>query len=338
MTQRPLLPHQRGAALLTAMIVVALVAVLSATALWQQWRAVDIETAQRQRQQSDWILWGALDWARIILRKSSTDSTVDHLGEAWAVPLQDARLSSFLSTTGSSVDDPALDLFLSGHIEDLQGRLNVRNLVNADAPDPGAVEMFGRLFDLLQLPGQELSVLQTQLRAALRAAAPPTNTASPSGNTSTANAASSPAPLLPQRVDQLGWLGLSAATIARLAPYICILPERTPVNLNTASDVVLQAAIGGMALSDIQAMTNTRAQAHFTSVVDAASRLPAAGLLRSSAWFSVNSHYFEVQLQVRYDGQTVQELAAVQRNGGVIMPLWRQRARLQGSPAPSSLQ
>ena len=328
MTVRPPRPHQRGAALLTAMVVVALVAALSATALWQQWRAVEIESAQRQRQQSDWILWGALDWARIILRKSNSDSTVDHLGETWAVPLQEARLSSFLSTAGSSVDDPVLDLFLSGAIVDLQGRLNVRNLVNVDELDPSAAEMFGRLFDQLQLPSQELSTLQAQLRAALRA----TGNASSTSNTSTA------APLLPQRVEQLGWLGLSDATIARLTPYICILPERTPVNLNTASDVVLQAAIGGVALSDVQALVKARAQTHFTSVVDAASRLPAADLLRSSAWFSVNSHYFEVQLQVRYDGQTMQEVAAVLRNGSVITPLWRQRTRLQGLPVPSSLQ
>ncbi|MFN3377379.1 MAG: hypothetical protein ACK40S_12615, partial [Burkholderiaceae bacterium] len=56
--------HERGAALLVAMLTVTLVATWAATALWQQWRAVEVETAERARVQASWILVGALDWAR----------------------------------------------------------------------------------------------------------------------------------------------------------------------------------------------------------------------------------------------------------------------------------
>ena len=59
---------QSGAALLLAMITVALVATLAASALWRQWRGVEIESAERARVQSDWILTGALDWGRLILQ------------------------------------------------------------------------------------------------------------------------------------------------------------------------------------------------------------------------------------------------------------------------------
>ena len=66
MTRRP--PHaERGAALLTAMIIVTLVASLAAAMVWRQYRAVQIEAAERARAQSAWILQGALDWARLIL-------------------------------------------------------------------------------------------------------------------------------------------------------------------------------------------------------------------------------------------------------------------------------
>jgi len=61
--------HQRGAALLLAMLTVTLVAALAASALWQQWRALEVERAERQRAQAAWILTGALDWARLILRE-----------------------------------------------------------------------------------------------------------------------------------------------------------------------------------------------------------------------------------------------------------------------------
>ena len=60
--------HERGAALLTAMVIVTLVATLAAAMVWQQWRAVQAETIERSRIQSAWILSGALDWARLILR------------------------------------------------------------------------------------------------------------------------------------------------------------------------------------------------------------------------------------------------------------------------------
>ena len=88
---------QRGAALLTAMIIVTLVATLAASMVWQQWRAVRVEAGERAREQSAWILAGALDWAKLILREDAPQ--MDHLGEPWAVPLAEARLSTFLAAT-----------------------------------------------------------------------------------------------------------------------------------------------------------------------------------------------------------------------------------------------
>ena len=85
MTRGQPLTRQRGAALLLAMLILTLVATLAAGMVWQQWRAVQVEAAERARAQSAWILSGALDWARLILREDArTSSGVDHLGEPWA--------------------------------------------------------------------------------------------------------------------------------------------------------------------------------------------------------------------------------------------------------------
>jgi type II secretory pathway component PulK len=102
------------------MLTVTLVATLAATALWQQWRSVEVEAAERTRVQSTWLLTGALDWARLILRQDASAGGADHLAEPWAVPLQEARLSTFLSMDSSSADADR-DAFLSGQITDLQG-------------------------------------------------------------------------------------------------------------------------------------------------------------------------------------------------------------------------
>src|SRR5262249_50843489 len=79
--------RQHGAALLAAMLTVTLVATFAAAALWQQWRSVEIESADRQRVQSTWILTGALDWARLILREDR--DRADYLSEPWAIPLEE---------------------------------------------------------------------------------------------------------------------------------------------------------------------------------------------------------------------------------------------------------
>ena len=124
--------RQRGAALLLAMIIVTLVATLAVSMVWQQWRAVQTETAERARSQSAWILSGALDWAGLILKEDARPSAghVDHLGEPWAVPLAEARLSTFLAADKDNTDDGP-EAFLSGTITDAQSRFNLRNLVDA---------------------------------------------------------------------------------------------------------------------------------------------------------------------------------------------------------------
>ena len=45
----------RGAALLAAMLTVTLVATFAAAAMWQQWRAVEVETAERGHVQPDLV-------------------------------------------------------------------------------------------------------------------------------------------------------------------------------------------------------------------------------------------------------------------------------------------
>jgi general secretion pathway protein K len=99
---------QGGAALLTAMLAVALVTTLASAALWQQWRQVEIETAERGRSQTSLMMTGALDWTRLILRedaRANRNDETDHLGEVWAVPLAEARLSTFLAADRDEFGD-----------------------------------------------------------------------------------------------------------------------------------------------------------------------------------------------------------------------------------------
>jgi general secretion pathway protein K len=304
--------RQRGAALLAAMLTVALVASFAAAALWQQWRAVEVETAERSRVQSGWILTGALDWARLILREDARSGGADHLGEPWSVPLQEARLSTFLAADKSNnVDTGAENAFLSGQILDQQSLLNVINLVEAGRLSETGLQSFERLFDLLGLPAQELNVLAENLRFA--------------SDISTDNRSSDKAALLPQKVEHLTWLGLSARTAAVLQPYVAVLPQRTGVNLNTAPAEVIYAAVPGISLADAQRLVAERDRSPFRTTADAAKLLGNNGEGFNSDMVTVASRFFEVRGRLRLGDAVVEERSLLRRDGIEVRTITRER-------------
>ena len=304
--------YQRGAAILTAMLTVTLVATFAAAALWQQWRSVEVETAERTRTQMAWVLTGALDWARLILREDGRTSQVDHLSEPWALPLAEARLSSFLAVDQINTDG-AMEAFLSGQITDLQGLLNVGNLVSEGKRSEPDVKVFARLFKLLNLRQSQLDDLVSNLLSA-------------GGGTGSSQ-------FMPTRFDQLAWLGVPQTTLNALAPYATLLPGRTTVNLNTAPAPVLVAVLPGLDAGQAQQMVARRALAHYPTVADG---LKAAGISADkvdSTQLGVATRYFAVRGQLRIADTTVQELSLIDRQGTNVKVLWRKREALS-SPAP----
>ncbi len=313
--------RQHGAAILTAMLIVTLVATLTATALWQQWRSIEIETAERARVQSSWILQGALDWGRLILREDARAGTADHLAEPWAVPLKEARLSTFLAAGKSSdtVENGAEDAFLSGQITDLQGRLNVKNLILDGQPHGSTVRSFTRLFEALRLPETELKSFIQNLRLAQEM----------SINQNSNNPNSTYSPLLPRTLDQLGWLGLSNTTIDRIRDYVTVLPERTTVNLNTAPALVIYACIGSIDQAGAQRLVSARSLSHFKSLSDATKALGITETELLQEEHGINSRFFEMRALLRLGDLLVQERSLVQRDGLNIKTLWRQKGAIR---------
>lgn len=318
-TPRP----QGGAALLSAMLTVALVASLAAAALWTQWRQVEVEIAERGRAQNQWLMAGALDWTRLILGEDARSAQgTDHLGEPWALPVQESRLSTFLSPDQQWREgDP--DIYLSGQISDAQSRLNLASLVEGGQPTPRALAAWTRLFERLDLPLGELDALLRLWPQALAAAQPATPNKAP------ASEALPKTPLLPQRLEQLAWVGLSPDTIARLRPYATVLPVPTPVNLNTAAAPVLEAVVPGLDAASARQLVARRNQKPWASLQEAAQAMGPAGRLLDDRQHAVRSRFFEIHGQLRMDQQVQDEIALVEREGGQVRMLWRVRAPQQ---------
>jgi len=302
--------RQRGAALLTALIIVTLVVTLAASMVWQQWRAVQVETAERARMQSSWILQGGLDWARLILREDARSGRPTALTEPWATPLAEARLSSFLAADkNNNAEDDGPEAFLSGSISDAQARFNLANLVDAagklSQPDLEAVE---RLCQTVGLATDVATRIATGLRDAQAA-----------GSGGNGNA-----PLRPRTLAQLAWLGLDAATITALEPYATLLPTRAPVNANTAAREVLAAVIKGLDLATAERLVQLRQRDPFKTLQAVEAQIPGLGPLNGQQ-VSVVSSYFEVRGRLRLDDRVLEQRSLVFRSGLDMQVLQREQ-------------
>ncbi len=354
-------------ALLAAMITVLVVTMLASSALWIQSNRFEVESAQRQRGQALWLLTGALDWSRVILREDARSSSTDTLVEPWAVPLQEAKLSSFIraqsNASGQTGSENAQDedlteqVFLSGQITDVQSKLNFYNLfltarsgagnlspvntsppnttntlslgaANANNASPGASPQgstlsFIRLFQVLQLPVSELETVNAQLK---------TLSQSQSSNPTTNNVSSSlgtnaTAPLMPQRFEQLSWLGLSESSIRQLLPHATWVPFASAVNLNTASAEVLYASLAGIDFSDAQRLVKARESKpwqnmdQFKQVMSAQNK----SMVLNESTQQLSSRLFEVKGQLRIGNTTLTEKSLLLRDNASVQIIWRDR-------------
>lgn len=335
---------QRGAAMLLAMLIVTLVATLSGAMVWQQWRAVQVEAAERARTQSAWILVGALDWARLILREDK--STVDHLGEPWAVPLAEARLSSFLAADNTNADDGP-EAFLSGIISDAQGRYNLTNLVSGGEVVPAELNTLERLFENIGVNRSTALTIAEGLRdAGPGVSNPAAATAVPAAAATPASGASAPTvatpvkvevktrvsnpnpPLRPQSVDQLAWFGIDADSLQRIAPYVALLPAVTALNLNTASPEAMAAVIDGLDLAGAQRLVRAREQKPFNNLSDVENVLGKQSK-PDDRRVGVTSSFFEVRGRLRLGNRVLEERSLVQRVQRQVTVLTRERVSLQ---------
>lgn len=305
--------RQRGAALLIAMLILTLVATVASAMVWHQQRAVEVETAERARAQAGLILAGAQDWARLMLRADADRAFPP--SATWARKLEESRLSQFLAADRDNNAEGTLDVFLSGEIDDAQSRYNLRRLVGDDGK-PVALEV-AALRRLCEAAGASAEMADRLAEGLAAAWYERTETA----------------PLPPTRIGQLTWLGLDADQLARVAPYVTLLPTRTPVNANTAEAPALLAAIDGLGLADAQRIVQTLRRSPGGSA-DALRQLLPAGVTSDDQRVGVQSRHFEVLGRLRFDDRVMEERWLLERRSGPrgaeLVLLRRERRSLPG--------
>ncbi len=280
---RPLLAHrarpQKGAAVILALLTVTLVAGLAAAAVGDLGVAMDQIIGRHDQAQARQLARGTVDWARNVLAEDARTTQVDHLGEAWAVKVPPT---------------PVEEGEVSGELQDLSGRINLNNLVQADILE---VQQFQRLLGLVGVSDSEALTLTDALRDWLDADDEPRL---PGGAESSWYSAQTPARRPANgalvAVSELTQVrGFSPDLVARLSPFVATLPggtSNTRINVNTAPAEVLAAAVEGLSLDAARVLIVQRNRAWFKDVADFSARLPSSVQNPDTNGLATTSTYF----------------------------------------------
>jgi general secretion pathway protein K len=297
------LVRQRGVAVITALLLTTLAITIVASLFWQQQVQVRSIENQRLQLQKQWILRGAIDWARLILREDLRYTNVDSLDEPWAVPLADTRLDQYVENGNTDAD--ASEATLSGLIVDAQSRYNLTNMCPNGNLNVKEVAVFARLLSNMQL-NPALAQATANMMAAAQAPASSNNNARPMN--------------FEQVNDLLAVPGFSADAIDKLKDIVIVLPRATPVNFNTASAEVLAARISTFSLSDAATLIAARKTASFRDLNDLKQRMPGKQINETPVELSTYTNYFLVNGKVRMSRASLDVQALIERFGASIRP------------------
>lgn len=307
--------RQSGAAILLALLIMTLVATLAAGMVWLQWRGIEVESAERARTQAEWLLNASLDWGNLILKSQTRNGqTEDDLGQPWATPLAETKLSSFLSADGNHSDDGGPEAYLSGQITDAEGKFNLYNILLNTTSKLDEINRLAIICQAIGIPASTANTIGAGLRDSWSAQQ---NIGQPG---QTGNSV-----LMPIQIEDLAWYGIDPKVVKQLTPFVELLPmpagsPPTNINVNTAPAEVLMAAMPGLTSAQAQQLILARQQHPFQKTSDATLAL---GISNAGGWvvpqgspplqWDVKSYHFEIYGQLRYEQHVIRERSVVWR-------------------------
>jgi general secretion pathway protein K len=207
---------QKGSATIIALIVVSLVAICVTSIMWQQDFEIRKTHIYKENTQVSWLQRSLIDVVRLVLRIDSMNSQgVDHLGEIWALPIENSRIEDYLKN--QDLPEELKSITFSGSIQDAQSLFNIANLwdLNTNTVNLLGIQTYANLLEQL---GLDKNLADQTAQYVL---------------------------LNNRRLQYLDELinvpGYSSDTIKRISQFAIVLPEPTAVNINTTSIEVLLA-------------------------------------------------------------------------------------------------
>jgi general secretion pathway protein K len=221
--------RQRGIALITAMVLVAIAAVLATAIGFASAMSARRATTVFGADQSLLAGEGAEAMAAYVLKQSTTGAASMSLDQPWAQPYGPFELGEGVTLEFAQ-------------IEDQQGKFNINNLASGGASDPASIQQLQQLLTVLGLETKWAGILADWIDADNQPNSP--DGAEDSvylGQTPPYRAANMPVTSISEL---LALPGFGRDRYNRLAPYIAALPPGNSINICTASGVLLDALSG----------------------------------------------------------------------------------------------
>lgn len=259
---------QRGMAIISALLIAAVVAVIAGAMLSRQTVFTRSLEAEQLRVQGQWLLQGSLERSRQMLWEARQKDVLTRLDQPWA------------RAQGGAFD---------GRIEDEQGKFNLRNLVNRQQVDTEQLQSFERLCRMIGVdPAVSRRISQRVIASYDQLDTP------------------AKYPMLRSLDELSGIEGLDPLLLQRMQAYISVLPGNTWVNGNTARAEVLSAVVPALSLAQAQALVAERDGGHwFINRGDFVNRLRLPQVAVESVQVGITSEWFRLQGQARQDQRRV---------------------------------
>ena len=270
--------HERGVALITAMLIVSLATLIASALFWE---------SHLDRRRTENLLYsdqalqyalGAEAWAHDILRQDLAESSSDHLGEPWAVALPPLPIDGG---------------YIEGLIEDMQGRFNINNLIDADGViDERSQRQLERLLELLELEPRIAAAVADWVDTDLEPSFPD----GVEDGVYTGREPAYRAPNLPvtSASELLAIEGIDRDAYALLKPFVTALPVGTQINVNTAPSLVLQSLGPTISPNEAEALVQEAQEIGFEDLGAFTGIVPPEQLDR----MAVASRFFRISVRV----------------------------------------
>ena len=296
---------QRGIALLTILVMVALATILAATIAKRQTNTAE-NTGYLMRQDQSLLYAKSAEafFSELLIQDSDNGGNIDHLQENWAKPMP-----AF----------PVEDGFISGRLLDESGKFNLNNLLKADGSvDDSARRWFEKLLQRVGLPA-ELSQAVIDWQDA------DDETTGAMGAESNYYQGLDPSYLASNtrfhQVEELKLVrGFEGKNYDLIAPYVTALPEATKINMNTAAPLLLASIDLKLDVKTLeQELKAKQAElTYFNSVEDlwklnAFSGIEPQNKTDAAAWLDSKSNYFTAQIEVVLSERKRQFTSAIMR-------------------------
>jgi general secretion pathway protein K len=308
----PLRARQRGVALITAVLIVALATILAINVTFQgmvdQRRSANLFAMDA----GFGVALGAEAWAADFLRQDARDSQTDHLAENWAKSLPPLPVGEGIG-------------IVEGRLEDMQGRFNINNLVFADGTaNPKAIKQLERILSMLDIEPTWAAAIADWVDADIQPGFP-------DGAEDSVYMGLDPPHLAANmpvtRASELMVLpGFGDDRFRRLRPYITALPVGSKLNVCTAPGIVIDALFEAQRQFSLnpEDLANRRKEGCFPTLEDLRGTLGPAEYDQIKDTLAESTSYFRATVWVTIGTTQFTLYSLLARGGnGPVRPVLR---------------